>query len=196
MSGKALKLIQPVSKRDQVVTSFKEAILSGIIQPGESIVESRVAQQLGAGIPLVREALIELEHQGYVQKVPYKGTTITKLERRDVEKIFRLRRELESLAIEWAKENVTPADIEESATYHGKDDGGCAGARPRSVLSKRSGLPSQALGDVGQRVSGRFSGAHRGASLRLLFDEGPTPARVVPVQRCPTRKDRSSVAHG
>ncbi|MGE0130512.1 MAG: GntR family transcriptional regulator [Blastocatellales bacterium] len=113
MSGRTLKLIQPVSKRDQVVASFKEAILSGIIQPGESIVESRVAQQLGAGIPLVREALIELEHQGYVQKVPYKGTTVTKLEQRDVEKIFRLRIELESLAIEWAKENATPADIED-----------------------------------------------------------------------------------
>ncbi|HMY74292.1 MAG TPA: GntR family transcriptional regulator, partial [Blastocatellia bacterium] len=104
MSGKALKLIQPVSKRDQVVASFKEAILSGLIQPGESIVESRVAQQLGAGIPLVREALIELEHQGYVQKIPYKGTTVTKLAQRDVEKIFRLRVELESLAIEWARE--------------------------------------------------------------------------------------------
>lgn len=113
MSEKALKLIQPVSKRDQVVSSFKEAILSGIIQPGDSIVESKIAQQLGAGIPLVREALIELEHQGYVQKVPYKGTTVTKLERRDVEKIFRLRGELESLAIVWAKENVTGEDIEE-----------------------------------------------------------------------------------
>lgn len=113
MSGNALKLIQPVSKRNQVVSSFKEAILSGIIQPGESIVESKVAQQLGAGIPLVREALLELEHQGYVQKVPYKGTTVTKLERRDVEKIFRLRVDLESLAIEWAKENVTPTDLED-----------------------------------------------------------------------------------
>jgi len=112
MNGKALRLIQPVSKRDQVVTSFKEAILSGVIQPGEAIVESKVAQQLGAGIPLVREALIELEHQGYVRKIPYKGTTVTRLERRDVEKIFRLRVELESLAIEWAKESVTPTDIE------------------------------------------------------------------------------------
>lgn len=113
MSGNALKLIQPVSKRNQVVSSFKEAILGGIIQPGESIVESKVAQQLGAGIPLVREALLELEHQGYVQKIPYKGTTVTKLERRDVEKIFRLRVDLESLAIEWAKENVTPTDLED-----------------------------------------------------------------------------------
>jgi DNA-binding GntR family transcriptional regulator len=113
MNEKALKLIRPVLKRDQVVASFKEAILSGTIQPGESIVESKVAQQLGAGIPLVREALIELEHQGYVQKIPYKGTTVTKLERGDVEKIFRLRVEMESLAIEWAKESVRPADTEE-----------------------------------------------------------------------------------
>ncbi|HKQ80125.1 MAG TPA: GntR family transcriptional regulator [Blastocatellia bacterium] len=112
MNEKALKLIRPVSKRDQVVASFKEAILSGTIQPGESIVESKVAQQLGAGIPLVREALIELEHQGYVQKIPYKGTTVTKLARGDVEKIFRLRVEMESLAIEWAKDSVTPTDIE------------------------------------------------------------------------------------
>ena len=113
MSEKALKLIQPVSKRDLVVASFKEAILRGVIQSGDAIVESKVAQQLGAGIPLIREALIELEHQGYVQKVPYKGTTVTKLERREVEKIFRLRGELESLAIEWAKENLTQADIED-----------------------------------------------------------------------------------
>lgn len=111
MNSKALKLIQPVSKRDQVVSSFKDAILKGVIQPGESIVESRVAQQLGAGIPLIREALIELEHQGYVQKIPYKGTTVTKLERKNVEQIFRLRLELETLAIEWAKESVAPEDI-------------------------------------------------------------------------------------
>jgi DNA-binding GntR family transcriptional regulator len=111
MSSNALKLIQPVSKRDQVIESFKAAILGGVIQPGEAIVESKVAQQLGAGIPLVREALIELEHQGYVRKVPYKGTTVTRLERREVEQIFRLRIELEALAIEWARERVKAEDI-------------------------------------------------------------------------------------
>jgi hypothetical protein len=44
MSGKALKLIQPVSKRNRFVALFKQAIISGIIQPGESIVgQSRSA---------------------------------------------------------------------------------------------------------------------------------------------------------
>jgi DNA-binding GntR family transcriptional regulator len=106
-----LELIQPISKRDQVVRAMKEAILSGTIQPGASIVESKIAQQLGAGIPLVREALIELEHQGFVQRTPYKGTTVTKLGPTDIRRIFRLRVELEALAIEWAREHTTEADL-------------------------------------------------------------------------------------
>src|SRR2546422_7574817 len=106
-----LKLIQPISKKDQVVLAIKEAILSGAIKPGDQIVESRIAQQLGSGIPLVREALIELEHQGFVQKTPYKGTIVTKLGPKEIREIFRLRVELEALALEWAKDNVTPTDI-------------------------------------------------------------------------------------
>ena len=107
-----LELIQPISKRDQVIRAVKEAILSGTIQPGASIVETKVAQQLGAGVPLIREALIELEHQGFVQRTPYKGTTVTKLNPTDIKRIFRLRVELEALAIEWAKEHVTEEALE------------------------------------------------------------------------------------
>jgi DNA-binding GntR family transcriptional regulator len=108
-----MKLIEPICKRDQVVSAIKMAILAGEIEPGETIVESKTAQRLGVGIPLVREALIELEHAGYVQRIPYKGTTVTKLKRKDVERVFRLRGELEALAIEWAKENATTKNIQE-----------------------------------------------------------------------------------
>lgn len=109
--GILLKLIQPISKKNQVVLAIKEAILSGSIKPGDQIVESRIAQELGSGIPLVREALIELEHHGFVQKTPYKGTTVTKLGPKEIRENFQLRTELEALAVEWAKGNVTPADI-------------------------------------------------------------------------------------
>ena len=108
-----LKLIQPLSKKNQVVEAIKEAVLSGSIKPGDQIVESRIAQELGAGIPLVREALIELEHQGFVQKTPYKGTIVTKLGPKEIREIFQLRVELEALAVEWAKDNVTREDIQD-----------------------------------------------------------------------------------
>jgi DNA-binding GntR family transcriptional regulator len=108
-----LKLIQPISKKNQVVLAIKEAILSGSINPGDQIVESRIAHQLGSGIPLVREALIELEHHGFVQKTPYKGTTVTKLGPKEIRENFQLRAELEALAVEWARDNVTSADIKD-----------------------------------------------------------------------------------
>ena len=112
-SRNMLKLIQPISKKDQVIAAIKDAILSGAIGPGDQIVESRMAHELGSGIPLVREALVALEHQGFVQKTPYKGTTVTKLEPRQIQDNFQLRVELEPLAVEWAKSNVTPKDIEQ-----------------------------------------------------------------------------------
>ncbi|HEV7395010.1 MAG TPA: GntR family transcriptional regulator [Pyrinomonadaceae bacterium] len=108
-----LKLIQPISKKNQVVQAIKDAIISGEVQPGDQIVESRIAQELGSGIPLVREALIELEHQGFVQKTPYKGTMVTKLGPKEIREIFQLRVELEALALEWAHDNVTTEDIKE-----------------------------------------------------------------------------------
>jgi DNA-binding GntR family transcriptional regulator len=113
MKARVLQHITPISKKDQVIEALKSAILTGKLEPGDPIVENKVAQEMGVGTPLVREALIELEHQGFVQKFPYKGTYVTKLNPGDIEHIFRLRIELESLTIEWAKKNSTPADIEE-----------------------------------------------------------------------------------
>ena len=112
MKARVLQHIKPISKKDQVIEMIKGAMLSGKMEPGEPIVENRVAHDLGVGTPLVREALIELEHQGFVQKFPYKGTYVTKFSPGDIENIFNLRIELESLALQWAKKNATPDDIE------------------------------------------------------------------------------------
>jgi len=86
----------------------------------DQIVESRMAHELGSGIPLVREALVALEHQGFVQKTPYKGTTVTKLEPKQIQDNFQLRVELEPLAVEWAKENITPNDVRELRVLIGR----------------------------------------------------------------------------
>lgn len=112
MNPDALGQIKPITKKDQIVISVKNAILAGKLESGDPIVENKIAQQLAVGTPLVREALIELEHQGFVQKIPFRGTVVTKLSREDVDNIFRLRAELEALALEWAKEKATEADIE------------------------------------------------------------------------------------
>jgi DNA-binding GntR family transcriptional regulator len=112
MLGNVFDLIEPISKKDRIVETMKKALLTGRLSPGEQIVENKVARQLGVGTPLVREALIELEHQGFVQKFPYKGTYVTKLTRADIEQIYNLRIELEPIAVEWARAKATAADFE------------------------------------------------------------------------------------
>ena len=90
--------IEPVSKKTRIVAQLKEAVISGTIKSGEQIVEGKIAQQFGVGQGLIREALIDLEHQGFVQRTPFSGTQVSKLSMEDAQQIFELRIELEPLA--------------------------------------------------------------------------------------------------
>ena len=105
--------IAPYSKKDRALHALRQAIVSGKLKPGDPIVESRVARELGVGQPLIREALLDLEHQGFVQRVPHRGTSVTKLGPVEIEQIQSLRLELESLAVEWGRERVTQGDVRE-----------------------------------------------------------------------------------
>jgi len=101
--------IEPVSKKARLVTLLREAIVTGAFESGEPIVEGKVAQQFGVGQGLIREALIELEHQGFVQRTPFSGTQVSRLSLEDAQQIFAIRIELEPLAFLLAGQNA-PAD--------------------------------------------------------------------------------------
>lgn len=105
--------LQPVSKKTRVVSALKEAILSGALQSGDQIVEGKLAQQLGVGQGLIREALIELEHQGFVQRSPFSWTQVTKFANEDAEQIFEIRIEIEPLAFSLAGRKAGPKEIAE-----------------------------------------------------------------------------------
>ena len=103
--------IEPVSKKTRDVVLLREAILSGRLKGGEQIVEAKLAQEFGVGQGLVREALIELEHHGFVQRTPFTGTTVPKLSLEDAQQIFEVRIELEPLAFSLAAKRATEHDV-------------------------------------------------------------------------------------
>src|SRR5690349_22045736 len=105
--------IEPISKKTRIVASLREAIISGAIRSGEQIVEGKIAQQLGVGQGLIREALIELEHQGFVQRTPFAGTQVTELTFRDAQQIYDIRIELEPLAFFLAGPEVYGQNLSE-----------------------------------------------------------------------------------
>jgi DNA-binding GntR family transcriptional regulator len=107
--------VEPVSKKTRVVALLREAIISGSIKTGEQIVEGKVAEQLGVGQGLIREALIELEHNGFVQRTPFSGTQVSKLSLEDAKNIFDIRILLEPLAVSLAGQKATPEKLTELA---------------------------------------------------------------------------------
>ena len=108
-----LQKIEPVSKKSRIVASLREAMISGAIRSGEQIVEGRIAQQLGVGQGVIREALIELEHQGFVQRTPFAGTQVTELTLEDAQQIYDVRIVLEPLAFFHAGMNAQAQDLSE-----------------------------------------------------------------------------------
>jgi DNA-binding GntR family transcriptional regulator len=103
--------IEAVSLTDKVIAALKDAFFSGRLRPGDSIVERQLASQMKVGTPVVREALIALQGQGFVRRITNTGTFVTKFDAREVRELYTLRVELELLALQWARPRVTAADI-------------------------------------------------------------------------------------
>ena len=85
---------------DRLVELFRNLILHGEWKPGAPIVETAVARAVGVSQPTVREALRHLEAEGLILRRQFRSCEVTRLSREEVDHIFRLRMEWESLAAE------------------------------------------------------------------------------------------------
>jgi DNA-binding GntR family transcriptional regulator len=97
-----LEQVRVKSRAETAAQSIQKAIISGELQPGQRLIEQKLAAALGTSQPTVREALKELEHQGFVRRVPNKGTYVIQLGPEDIRRILDVRMVLELLAIERA----------------------------------------------------------------------------------------------
>src|SRR5215203_4331878 len=72
-STEHLGQVQFTSKPAAVAQKLREAIIGGVLKPGERLVEQKLAAKFGIGQPTVREALKELENQGMVRRAERRG---------------------------------------------------------------------------------------------------------------------------
>lgn len=99
--------------RDDVRDAIVNAIFGGEFQPGDRIVESRVARQLGVSQATVREALREIEQLGIVGSTPNRGVFVRPLTRRDVLEMYEVRALLEGYAARLAVTRLQDEDLTE-----------------------------------------------------------------------------------
>lgn len=98
--------------REQILDALRDAIVHGDLKPGQPIVEAELAAQLGVSRAPIREALQILNSEGLLETVPYRGTTVRRLTRVDIEELYSLRSVLETFAIRRIIAHREPGDVE------------------------------------------------------------------------------------
>lgn len=86
------------SRTGQVYEQLVELLITGELQPGDVIVERRIAERLDASRTPVREALGRLESEGLVFKQPNRGVTVSPFSTEAFVELLNVRQLLEAEA--------------------------------------------------------------------------------------------------
>lgn len=95
-------MIKKETLRESVRDYLRDAIIYRRVKPGERLVETRIAKELGTSQGPVREALKELELMGFIDTVPYYGSFVHSFSKTEIVDNYRMRELLESFAVEEA----------------------------------------------------------------------------------------------
>jgi DNA-binding GntR family transcriptional regulator len=92
--------------REQVKDVLLQRIASGELKPGERLVETRIAQELGTSQAPVREALRDLQLLRLVESEPFRGSRVRVIDEDELIEVFPVRAALEELAAKLAAEKL------------------------------------------------------------------------------------------
>ena len=99
------------SKNEVVYDLLHQAILQGEYQPGERVVIDEVASKLGVSSIPIREALRQLEADGFVKIAPYVGATVTEISADSIFEVFALLETMEAICARSACQRMSEAEI-------------------------------------------------------------------------------------
>jgi DNA-binding GntR family transcriptional regulator len=93
-----VSLADTVDPLEQVVLALQEEIVLGRLAPGARLVEEELADRLGTKRHVVRQAFVELERFGLIERRRNRGASVRQLTLPDVAQIYAVREILERAA--------------------------------------------------------------------------------------------------
>jgi DNA-binding GntR family transcriptional regulator len=115
-SSRAEKKFKSLTKL--LFEQLKDAIVSGKLQPGERLLEAKLAASLKVEAFAVREVLRKLEAQGYVTFQPDNQAIVSKPTHEEIEDHYAIAGVLEGLAARLAVERARPEEVEHLTQLH------------------------------------------------------------------------------
>ncbi len=102
-----------VPLRIEVYEMIKEAIVTGELEPGERIIESKLAEEVGISRTPIREAIRLLESEGYITCISNGGVKVSEITEEDIRDWSEIKMVLDELAMKKAIENITSEQLKE-----------------------------------------------------------------------------------
>jgi DNA-binding GntR family transcriptional regulator len=190
------------TKADEIALEIESAIASGAI-PAETVLrQARLADQFGVSRTPIREALRLLAAEGLVSFVPNRGVRVRRVGGDELAEAFRIRADLEGLAVELATPRMDAeahaelraAELRYAELTHRLVDGGGTADRAtlavdwlranddfHSIIVRAAGSPMLArlVGGVRRQFSGQALWSANGRALRRIVDPGLAEHRLV-----------------
>lgn len=103
-----------LSLEDQAYQHIRRQLLTGRLPAGTRVSDLDMAAEMGVSRTPVREALLRLRNEGFVEQIPRLGTFVRTPTLEDLMEMHELRRVLESHAVMKAARRATRADLQEA----------------------------------------------------------------------------------
>ena len=114
-------IAKPVYLKEHALHAVKEAIITHQLKPNELYSESSLAQELGVSRTPVREALISLASQGFVNTVRGRGFRVNVWDEKKILEVYRFRKVLELATIKFASPRMTDNVITKLKEIHAEE---------------------------------------------------------------------------
>ncbi|PLX66342.1 MAG: GntR family transcriptional regulator [Denitrovibrio sp.] len=98
--------------REKIADKIRTDIIKGVYKNGERLVEPKLAKNLGISRTPIREALRQLESEGFIEIVPRRGAIVKELTIKDIDDLYAIKANLEGLAARQAVLKITEEQIE------------------------------------------------------------------------------------
>ena len=99
------------SLKERISKALRDDIIFGRLMPGERIKEAWLSEKFKCSRGPVRETLIQLEREGFLELIPNQGAIVSKISPKEVEDFYALLELLEGKAVRWATPLLKPEDI-------------------------------------------------------------------------------------
>ncbi len=128
---------QQLPLKQKVADEIRLAILCGQLKPGDRLVESTIAEQMGISRGPVREALGQLEQEGLVIVEPYKSTAVANISEDEINEVLLPARQiLEGFTMKKTAQIIGERDFQKLEIIIGEMARGAAGNNLRVVVDK------------------------------------------------------------